>query len=391
MCDADGELFIKPCTQAEVDFYESAVHSHPDFAAIMPTYIGTLALTETTDEAQIHAQIPSLVEHADIPAHLKEEIQSHLHLDERPVLSHEPVAKKQKATDQEANDPAKWVPTRKLTTDRAVVLDNASFGFKRPNILDAKLGLRLWADNAPQQKKDRFDKIAAETTHKNYGFRVAGMRVYQGSTDEKKLDPEGYIIYDKDWGRLTVNDDNLLDSLKKYIFNETAGIDDELAKLVARRFAKDLRHAQSVLENEESRMYSASLLFVFEGDGDALRAALEEEKAFKAAAEERLKAALAMPSPHERGPARNACSALRVDSGIGISEEDLANDETVLTLEIDDDDDDDWDDEEADLPEIHSLKLIDFAHAEWKEGHGPDENVLKGVRCLAQLFEDMSR
>lgn len=275
MCDAEGELFIKPCTQAEVDFYQEAASEHPDFAEIMPTYIGMLTLTETTDEAQIHAQIPDLVERADIPAHLKEEIQSHLHLDERPVipaepLGAEPATKKHKATNEEAVDvskrgavdPAKWVPTRKLTTDRAVVLDNASFGFKRPNILDAKLGLRLWADNAPQQKKDRFDKIAAETTHKNFGFRVAGMRVYKGATNDAELDKEGYRIYDKDWGRLTVNDDNLLDSLKKFVFNARAGLDEELGKILAGRFARDLRHVQEVLENEESRMFSASLLFV---------------------------------------------------------------------------------------------------------------------------------
>ena len=86
MCDADGELFIKPCTQAEVDFYQSAAQGHPEFAAIMPTYIGMLELTDTTDEAHIHAQIPSLVEQADIPAHLKEEIQSHLHLEDREVM-----------------------------------------------------------------------------------------------------------------------------------------------------------------------------------------------------------------------------------------------------------------------------------------------------------------
>ena len=127
MCDADCELFIKPCTQAEVDFYESAAQQHPDFAAIMPTYIGTLTLTETTDEAQIHAQIPSLVEQADIPAHLKEEIQSHLHLEDREVIPapKQPVTKKVKTTKEGSSDAKTWVPSKKLAKDRAVVLENA--------------------------------------------------------------------------------------------------------------------------------------------------------------------------------------------------------------------------------------------------------------------------
>lgn len=371
MCDADGELFIKPCTQAEVDFYESAHQSHPDFAAIMPTYIGTLALTETTNQAEIRAQIPDLVEHADIPAHLKEEIQSHLHLDKRRAI--EASSSKKPVVDNV------WVPnrTRRITTDRAVVLDNASWGYKRPNILDAKLGLRLWADDAPQQKKDRFNQIAAETTHKNFGFRVAGMRVYKGSTDESELDKDGYRIYDKDWGRLAVKDANLLESLKKFIFNEIAGIDRELGKYIAARFAKDLRHIQSVFENEESRMFSSSLLFVFEGDGDALRAAIEEEKSLLAASETAAKAGHVVPAN------------LRVDSGIGMSEEELGEGQTVITVNLDDDDF--GDEEEVDLPRIHGVKIIDFAHAEWKPGQGPDENVLKGIRSLAQLFEEMSK
>lgn len=376
MCDADGELFIKPCTQAEVDFYESAHALHPDFAELMPIYIGTLALNEQTDEAEIHAQIPALVEKADIPGPLKDEIRSHLHLDERAAILEKPHVKEAMVgTDT-------WVPnkTRRISTDRAVVLENASFGYKRPNIMDAKLGLRLWADDAPQEKKNRFDKISQETTHKQYGFRVAGMRVYQGSTDKSELDNESYRIYDKDWGRFTVNDDNLLDSLKKFIFNEAAGIDEELGKTIAGAFATDLRRVQEVLENEESQMFSSSVLFVFEGDGDALRAAIADAKA-----EAERPAKL---SVHERGAARAAVANLRVDSGIGMDEEELAQEISPEILGLDDDEDSD--DELSSFPRIYTLKLIDFAHAAWKPGQGPDENVLLGIRSLAKLFEEMA-
>ncbi len=53
-------------------------------------------------------------------------------------------------------------------------------------------------------------------------------------------------------------------------------------------------------------------------------------------------------------------------------------------------DSDDSDDEPA-LPKIYSLKLIDFAHAKWTPGQGPDENSLKGVRSLAKIFGDLAR
>ncbi|KAI1208410.1 inositol polyphosphate multikinase [Annulohypoxylon truncatum] len=370
MCDADGELFIKPCTQSEVEFYESAHALHPDFAELMPMYIGTLSLNNSTDQATIHAQIPNLVEHADIPFSMKEEIQSHLHLDDRTPVIEAPVE------NPVISDNIKWVPnkTRKIATDRAVVLENASFGFKKPNIMDAKLGVRLWANDAPLEKKARFDKITEETTHKKFGFRVAGMRVYNGSTDESELDKEGFKIYDKDWGRYTVNEANIADSCKKFIFNEAAGIDEELGKTVAGLFAQDLRRVQEVLEKEESRMYSSSLLFVFEGDGTALRAAIEE-----------LRADAAIPT-EKRGATRGPVSNLRVDSGIGMNEEDLI--ETATLEDFDELEDDS--DEESSLPNIYSVKLIDFAHAAWEPGQGPDENVLLGVRSLAKIFEDMS-
>ncbi|KAI0889202.1 inositol polyphosphate multikinase [Annulohypoxylon maeteangense] len=371
MCDADGELFIKPCTQSEVEFYESAHALHPDFAELMPMYIGTLSLSNSTDQASIHAQIPNLVEHADIPFSMKEEIQSHLHLADRTPVAETPVQKQIKP------DNDKWIPNkaRKIATDQAVVLENASFGFKKPNIMDAKLGVRLWADDAPLEKKARFDKITKETTHKKFGFRVAGMRVYNGSTDESELDNEGFKIFDKDWGRYTVNEANIVDSFKKFIFNEAAGIDEELGKTVAGLFAEDLRRVQEVLENEESRMYSSSLLFVFEGDGEALRAAIEEWKADSTISAE-----------SKRGATRGPVSNLRVDSGIGMNEEDLVEPTALEDFDGLEDDSD----EESSLPKIYSLRFIDFAHATWEPGQGPDENVLLGVKSLTKIFKDIS-
>ncbi|KAI2607476.1 inositol polyphosphate multikinase [Hypoxylon fragiforme] len=378
MCDADGELFIKPCTQSEVEFYESAHALHVDFSDLMPLYIGTLSLNESTDQASIHAQIPGLVEHADIPDSVKEEIQSHLHIDDRTPVVEAPVEK------EIISDNVKWTPNkaRKITTDRAVVLENASFGYKKPNIMDAKLGIRLWADDAPPEKKERFNKISENTTHKKYGFRVAGMRVYKGSSDEAELDEEGFRIYDKDWGRYTVNDTNLVDSIKKFLFNEAAGIDKNLGKTIAGLFVQDLRRVQEILEKEESRMYSASLLFVFEGDGEALRAAMEEAKA------------VSVPEPeqeHKRGTTRAPTTNLRLDSGIGMNEEDTC--EPTIAEVFDDLEEEDEESDEEDLssfPRLYSLKLIDFAHAKWTPGQGPDENVLKGVKSLLQIFEEIS-
>lgn len=359
LCDANGELFIKPCTQQEIDFYTSANQDHPEFSELMPICIGVLSLNDMTDMESINEQLPGVAEH--ISTQMKEEVIR---------MAHQMQPEKPK-------DNVKWVPSKgkKLATDMSVVLENAAHGYKRPNILDVKLGHRLWADDAPLEKKHRFDKITQETTHGSHGFRIAGMRVYRGSEDPKELDQEDYRIYDKDYGRLSVNKDTVVDAFRKFIFNESAGVDEELGKAVARAFMEEVKHVQEVLEKEESRMYSASLLFIFEGDGDALRAAIDETSA--------------SVTMSEKGKNEAGRSTSRVDSGIAM------DDEGEMIVQLAEEDDDDnvsvSSSNEENVPRIYGVRLIDFAHAEWTPGQGPDENNLKGVRSLVQIFDELSR
>ncbi|KAF9872295.1 inositol polyphosphate kinase [Colletotrichum karsti] len=349
MCDESGELFIKPCTLAEVDFYSSANESHPDFAELMPLYMGTLQLNDSAELSSIEDGVAGPV--ATTAA--KEELTQ--------AVTGEPPADQEKG---------QWVQnkSKKIKTDQAVVLENSGAGFTKPNILDVKLGVRLWADDAPAEKKKRFDDITAKTTHGPLGFRIAGMKVYRGSTTKSELDEEDYKIYDKDYGRVHVNTDNIVENFRKFIFNKTAGIDEELGKAVAQAFLRNLRNVERVLSSEESRMYSASLLFVFEGDGDKLRDAIAQNNAVA----DKVEAA------EGEKPGRTTS---RVDSGIALIDEDPAN------ADADEDDEDDG----PALPKIFSLKLIDFAHAQWTPGQGPDENTLKGVRSLIDIFKKLVR
>jgi len=48
--------------------------------------------------------------------------------------------------------------------------------------------------------------------------------------------------------------------------------------------------------------------------------------------------------------------------------------------EVVDDDEEDDDEEDERIPQyISKTKLIDFAHASFREGHGPDVNTLRGI------------
>ncbi|KAI0447001.1 SAICAR synthase-like protein [Xylaria telfairii] len=411
MCDAGGELFVKPCTQAEVEFYESAKF-HPDFAELMPVFCGSLALLNTTTAASIHQQLPGLIDHAEIPKGLKDELKSHLDQSITPTTVENTSAKEPLATEAPSKEESATknkqpeARTGPIKTDRAIALLNASYGFKKPNIMDTKMGQQLWSKHATQEKRERFEKITESTTHKNFGFRIAGMQVYKGThptytTPNGKQEPsanvtgpneEGFTMYNKFWGRDDVNDSNLAESLKLFIFNDAAGIDEELGKLVAGLFARDLRRVEEVLQKEESRMYSSSLLFVFEGDGAALRAAIKEAKDEEEAME-RVETEL-VTSVNKRSAPRAVTANLRVDSGIGMDDEELSfvTESVTFDHEVEEgseDDDDDFD-EMSSFPHIYTLKIIDFAHADWTPGLGPDEAVLLGVRSLADFFEKLA-
>lgn len=310
LCDVDGELFIKPCTQTEIAFYHASLAGHPDFVEFMPTFLGTLELGDQ--------QNGSLEEHgaALIAKHSIPDV---------PVKT-----------------------GKRITTNTAVVLENAAHGFVKPNILDVKLGVRLWADDAHQEKKTRFDIVTKETTHKDLGFRIAGMRVWQGKgATGSDVDKDGYKIYDKNYGRYSIKTENVHEAFRNFIFTEAAGIDEELGCFIAQAFYADVARIQEILENQESRMFSSSLLFVFEGDGPALRRAMEEASA---------------PPP---------------TNGNG-------------HLSEHEDEDEDYDDELIG-PKIYTVKVIDFAHAEWTPGMGPDENSLVGVRSIAKILRELGQ
>ncbi|CAD6504721.1 BgTH12-00226 [Blumeria graminis f. sp. triticale] len=336
LCDADGELLIKPCTSTEIDFYETSIAFYPEFVDLMPRFVGTLSLNDQIPNPAIKEDVTNLPPQPNQTS-IEESIESlqpggstNKDFNFIPELTEGPSLQCM----------ANSTSGHRIATDKAVVLENVSYGFHKPNILDVKLGVRLWADDAPEDKRNRFDKITAESTHKDLGFRIAGMRVWQGpSSKGEDVDEDGYKIYDKNYGRFYVNKDNVEDAFKSFIFNEGAGLNEELGKIVLQAFLADLNRIQSALESHENRMFSASLLFVFEGDGNILRNAMEEASTQSIAKE----------------------------------------------AESDDDEEDD----EAGL-KIYAVKLIDFAHAKWTPGNGPDENTLIGVRSVIKILNNLA-
>jgi 1D-myo-inositol-tetrakisphosphate 5-kinase/inositol-polyphosphate multikinase len=165
----------------------------------------------------------------------------------------------------------------------------------------------------------------------------------------------GYKSYNKFYGQ-SFKAETVVDAFTAYFggVEESNGpaaekkvtLKHKRAGFLLRRFIRELESIQYVLENEESRMYSASVLMVYEGDEEALEESItnEEKEDAKAADAQELE-------------------------------------------DVDEDENEDEDDEQDTRPhKIHEVRLIDFAHARWAPGEGPDENVLKGIRSLLDIL-----
>ena len=334
LSDPSGELVIKPCKQSEVDFYEST-STHPEILPHIPTFLGKITLGSDTATEQAAKALA-------LPTETFTETASESGIGSTAVI---------------AND---WTPSQgnKIQTELAIVLGNAAHGFKKPNILDVKLGARLWADDAPLSKRARLDKVAEETTSGSLGLRIAGMKTYHGEQGEAKvgLTADGYKAFDKTYGR-TFTAENIDEGFGDFFLLAKEERATGPVRKVIRRFIGHLEEIQEFFEKSESRMYSASLLFVYEGDRKALQDAFAVEPEIL----NTLKAEIPSAETGE-----NAMSDSNADGDL----EEVA--------------------EETKLPAIQSLKLIDFAHAGWTPGQGPDQNLLHGIRNVIKVLHDIS-
>lgn len=306
-----------------------------------------------------------------------------------------------------------WAPSGggKIRTDSGVVLENITANYRKFNVLDVKLGARLWADDAPQAKREKMENEANSTTSKALGIRIAGMRIYAGEdsapsqecdTDSNsigqdtfgQLDPNGggYRIYDKHYGRsLTV--DTVHKGFEKFFRIAPGKAPDEVIKKVLRAFLTDLEGLRGVLESEECRIYSSSLLFVYEGDREALEEAIELKETSPnvnsvdatARVPERTKSPENAPHGESTSPKREiltegVTSGSEPHEAAEPHEADATSDEAI---------DDKDSDSESPMLRVQALKLIDFAHAQWTKGQGPDENLLDGIENVIKILSEI--
>ena len=145
----DGSLLIKPALAHEVDFYQH-LNSEPVFAALrpyIPKFYGTLRLEGKVEGGNLE------------------------------TLRKAPKEGKDKCL--LAWETGQGIARVFMKAIHSIVLENLAIKFLKPNILDIKLGTRLYDDEASEEKRARMEKAAAATTSLTTGIRLTGFQVSQ--------------------------------------------------------------------------------------------------------------------------------------------------------------------------------------------------------------------
>ncbi|KAK7038053.1 kinase [Favolaschia claudopus] len=301
----DNSLLIKAALPVELKFYQTmASAAEPQYDALrpfIPKFIGTLSLQGELDTDKPPTEGSINVKPIEIDGEKKDEF-----------------------------------------SPQSIVLENLSYLFLKPNILDVKLGTVLYDDSAPPDKVARMIKKAETTTTGKTGIQLTGFQVYNNSTNEA-------VHTSKAYGK-SISPKQLPEGIARFFPIATKeapeqGLPASLLLQILELLREDVADIRDAFAALEMRMVGGSLLILYESD--------------PACAEEGLKS---------------------------LKDEDEEEDE---------DEDEDEDDEDENNPNKlakphppYDVRLIDFAHTRFVPGEGPDQGVLLGFKTLLGLLDE---
>ena len=137
-----------------------------------------------------------------------------------------------------------------------LMMENLTKDFKKPCIMDVKIGAKTYGPDASDKKKAQQDASYAGTKQP-FGFSVPGLSVHVG---EKKKE---VIMKGKEYGR-SLNEDNIHELLEIYL---DINNEPEVAKELAKIFVEDLKKVLLLFEYQATfHFFASSLLFVYDAE-----------------------------------------------------------------------------------------------------------------------------
>lgn len=225
-----------------------------------------------------------------------------------------------------------------------LVLLNLYYGLRHPCILDIKLGAVLVDESVSEEKRLRLLQVSRSTTSGSLGFRICGMKIYSQSRvpalfpgiDSTVSCSGNYMSFDKHFGR-SLTPGTVGEAI--HYFFSPLGL---LQQPVMNRFLQRLSLLYNCLLDTEVRIKSGSLCFVYDADMHAV-----------------------------------------------VGDADTYYEADALVHDYCPEDSDDDDDDDGATLRLSSLHLIDFAHAKYTPGQGPDDNLLNGIESLIAVFSKL--
>ncbi|EIW85681.1 SAICAR synthase-like protein [Coniophora puteana RWD-64-598 SS2] len=363
---SEGILF-KPALPQEIAFYKALASAAENEAVQEDGTVSSLAL--------LHNYTPTFIGSLDLVGQVSQD-----------------SSERKTGGGSDSVDMNKVVPVHDAheSDKRGLVLEDLTHGFKKPSVIDIKLGSVLYAEDATPEKKERMRKAAENTTSGTDGMRVVGFCVYDNDHAEPVVVPKPYgksiktanlpeaiaSFFPVARSEIASNGSTGPSSSERHTQPSTlmsshwpeplttpSGHRPHTLLSLLDQLLSDLDDIRTVMEDDQLDlcMIGGSLLIVYESDWDKAEEAIRRENA------------------RQQG------------------------DDEEPKIELDDGDEEEEDVEEP-APSIR-VSLIDFAHASFaspdfpypiKEGQDPDkkavrEGVMKGLKKVISLVKGRRR
>ncbi|KAL8278658.1 hypothetical protein RQP46_008950 [Phenoliferia psychrophenolica] len=153
--------------------------------------------------------------------------------------------------------------------EQFILMEDLTGSLRAPCVLDLKMGTRQYGITATPEKKKSQTKKCSKTTSHELGVRICGMQVWKSALGR-------YVFQDKYFGRL-VTVERFPDVLAEYLSNGSVVLSYHIPSILFQLY----QLAATVHKLDRYRFYAASLLFIYDGDGQV-------QEQFKASPEARV-------------------------------------------------------------------------------------------------------